>query len=148
MSDVNPFPVIMREARTDLGGHLSGQFSPENWESILAEAARRLKAKQDRGQDETSSWQSVVREFQRENFWGYRPVYQAPRQKKQNNIGLSLVWMIFSAFVLTLMALAWLGQIYTASDDPKDALWFFVALSVAVLNFVYFLWRGRNYQDR
>lgn len=148
MSSVNPFPEIMREARTDLSGHIGGQFSPTDWDLILREAAGRFASKISAGREEQGAWRAVILEFQRENYWGHRPVYQPPRKPKDGNLGLGLVWMTFSAFVLTLMALAWLGQIYTASDDPRDAFWFFVALGAAIFNFVFFLWRGRNHRDR
>lgn len=148
MESVNPFPEIMSEARTDLSSHITGDFSPEDWSRILREAEGRFRRRLEQGERPASAWSAVVLEFHRENNWGFRADYSRPRRKKNGDLGLGLVWMTFSAFVLTLMALAWLGQNYTASDDPKDAFWFFVALGAAIFNFVYFLWRGRNYSDR
>lgn len=149
MDAVNEFPEIMNEARTDLAGNVSGDFSPADWELILSEARRRWEAHRQRNPGDRAAWAEVIREFHRERYWGFSPRYRPPPapKVKQKNLGIFFVWMTFSVFVLTLMGVVWLGQIYTASDEPKDKYRFFAAIAVAILNFGYFLWYSRNYED-
>jgi hypothetical protein len=135
---MNDFPAEKRDAQTDLAGNVAGRFSPEDWERILEIARQKL---------ETRSWPDVVREFHRENYWGFRPDWRPPAVPYKFNLGYGMLWMTFSTFVLTLMALAWLGQNYATSGQAKDGYLFCAALALALLNFVYFLWRSRGYRD-
>jgi hypothetical protein len=149
MSSLNEFPEVMAQAHEDLCGNLDGRFSPENWDLILREAHSRWKAKIIGGEDVVMAWQSVIREFHQEQFWGFSPDLQRRSKplSKQGNLGFSFVWMIFSTFVLAIMAVVWSGQIYTNSNDPKDAYLFFASVAFVLFNFGFFLWRSRHYVD-
>lgn len=148
MNSLNEFTEIMALAREDLCGNVSGRFSPQDWELILIEARSRLNAKISSGDEVKEAWSSVIREFHKERFWGFLPNWQpSPTVTPRRNLGFSFVWMIFSTFVITLMAVVWLGQIYTSSDDPRDAYVFYASIVVALGNFVFFLWQSRHYED-
>lgn len=149
MDSLNEFPNVMSQARTDLAGNVSGDFSPENWASILEEANVRLLRHNSGLGDESSAWREVVREFHRERYWGFSPDWRPPpkAKAKHKNLGVFFIWMTFSTFVLTLIALVWLGQNYTVSDEPKDKYLFFTAVGLAIANFTYFLWHSRHYED-
>lgn len=150
MNSMNEFPIVMKQAKEDLAGHISGQFSPESWDKILQEAHLRLKQHMNSGLSESEAWRKVVLEFSKERHWGYvpnwRPSKRKPKSQKEN-LGLRLIWMTFAAFVITKITVVWLGQIYTRSEDPVDK-WLFIGSIILVLaNFGYFLWRTRNHKD-
>lgn len=149
MNPLDEFPEIMAQAREDLCGNVSGRFSPSDWALIRIEARSRLAAKIALGADVSDAWLSVIREFHKERFWGFSPNWQPSTKLKAKsaNLAFSFVWMIFSTFVITLMAVVWLGQIYTISNEPKDAYLFFASIALALGNFGYFLWQSRHYVD-
>lgn len=149
MNSLSEFPEIMAQAREDLCGNMTGRFSPENWDMILREAHLRLRKSLAAGNQGREAWQNVIREFHQESFWGFSPNWRPPAQQKpkKRNLGFSFVWMIFSTFVITLMAVVWLGQIYTITGDPKDAYFFFASIVLVLFNFGYFLWQSRHYVD-
>ena len=146
MSD---FPDIMRNAQADLAGQIGGQFSPDAWRAILSEARNRFEIRRGEGLRESDAWSEVIREFHRDRYFGYEPTWNIPKgqRPKGRSLGMGFVWMTFSAFVITKIAVVWLGQIYTASDDPRDAYLFFAAIGLVFVNFSFFLWRARHYKD-
>ena len=143
--------IIPHSAGTDLSGNISGRFSPDDWQSILAQAEERLKRKLDEAgtPDRDRLWSEVVREFHTQSYWGYTPNYRDARapKKTDSNIGVSLIVLAFLTFTFALMAAVWVGQIYTFSDDPNDKYRFFAVLVVVLMGFVAFLWRNRNFKD-
>ena len=148
MNSMNEFPKIMENARIDLGGNFSGEFSPEDWQKILAQAEARWNALKLESTSEQEAWQSVVREFHTQGRWGFRPNYVAPKAKaKEMSLGVRLVIMTFISFTITEIAVVWLGQIYTFSDEPRDKWLFLLAVALVMANVVYFLWRTRKHQD-
>jgi|GEM_PF-5413435 len=148
MDTLNEFPKVMDEARVDLAGNVAGKFSPDDWQRILTEAKTRLAQHQAAGNDETSAWRNVILDFHREKYWGFVPDWRPPLKKKnESNLGVRFIWMTFSAFIVTKIAVVWLGQIYTRSDDPIDAYLFFASIALVIFNFGFFLWSTRKYKD-
>ncbi len=149
MGLMNEFPSVMHEAKTDLGSHAHGDFSPTSWANILCEAERRLRLKSKAGFSEQDAWAEVVREFHREDYWGHRADWIKPKPIKNGNtgFGVNAVLLTLTTFVFGLMAVVWLGQLFTISDEPLDAYKFYLAVIVVVANILFFLWRSRNYQD-
>lgn len=148
MDTLNEFPKIMDEARVDLAGNVAGKFSPDDWQRILTEAKIRLNQHQAAGEDEISAWRNVILDFRREKYWGFVPDWRPPpKQKNESNLGVRFIWMTFSAFIVTKIAVVWLGQIYTRSDDPIDAYLFFASIALVIFNFGFFLWSTRKYKD-
>jgi hypothetical protein len=146
MSRDRVYPQIMNQAREDLMGHVSGRFSPEDWNLILERAAGRLEAFQSGGVSELQAWQEVVREFHRERYWGFSADYKPPKVKRPE-INLGVKFILFGLLTMTVFmtALVWLGQIHTHSDDPKDGWIFYSVVALVVLNFILFLWKnGRS----
>lgn len=144
---MNNFPDIMRQAKEDLGGSVSGHFSPEDWQQILLKAERDLQQKKNAlNGDETEAWQDVIRDFHQQNFWGFTPNYRPPpRPKKKGNLGVAFIWMAFQTFVITKIAVLWIGQTYARSQDPHDFWLLCLVISLVVANFAYFLWKNRNH---
>ncbi|HMN67336.1 MAG TPA: hypothetical protein PKC28_02245 [Bdellovibrionales bacterium] len=135
----------LKSARIDLAGNLSGEFSPADWDSILAKAEKDWRA----NGASSEAWSEVIRDFHRTRYWGFRADYRAPKviKPKASNLGVSLIFVLFFTFTFSIMAVVWLGQIYTHSDDPSDKWWFFLALIAVGFGFVRFLWRNRGHRD-
>lgn len=144
----NTLPTIMSQARSDLAGHLDGDFSPSDWDTILGEAHRRWQTHREKLDDE-SAWRQVVREFHQERQWGLLPNYRAPRPERvrKKSLGVSFILLAGQAFIFSIMAVVWLGQIHTSSDEAVDGWIFYFAVSVVVANFGFFLWRHRKHAD-
>ncbi|MBX3022223.1 MAG: hypothetical protein KF799_11165 [Bdellovibrionales bacterium] len=148
MSTLKQFPEIMRHAHQDLGATVSGRFSPEDWQKILERAEAKWRAAletAEAGESDLTAWQAVIRDFHRERYWGYQPNYQPPKAK--GNLGTSFIWVGFITFTLVNMSLAWLGQRYTTSDEPRDGYIFFAVLAFWLIAFAAFLWRQRKHRD-
>ena len=145
-------PPVMQNAREDLLAHVRGQFSPEDWQAIVTEAARRFQLQRDLGHADIPAWHSVVREFHLEQNWGYRADYRpppaiAPLRPSRPNFGLHFIILMASTMTVTKIAVLWLGQKFARSDDPRDT-WIFAAVLILVgVNFAYFLWRNRKWTD-
>lgn len=148
MSTLNEFPKIMAQAREDLSANVRGRFSPEDWERILVRARGLWEEACGREADEKRAWESVIVDFYRNDYWGFQPNYQPARDPNvRKSAGKSFLGILFFTFTFTIMAVVWLGQRYTAGDEPHDTYYFIAALLVAVLNYGFFLWRHRNHQD-
>ena len=139
-------PKIMRRAREDLMGNASGDFSPEDWALVLQLANERLAAFQGAGLSEDSAWAEVIREFHRERYWGYRPDYKAPRVR-DSNMGIRFILMTGLTFIFSIIAVVWLGQIYTSSGEFEDGRNLVVAIVLILCNFGFFLWYHRQHED-
>lgn len=138
---------VMKDAEIDLAGNISGRFSPENWKAILERAKATLEAQVRSGKPEGEAWTEVIREFHRDHYWGFEPNYHAPKLKKKPNLGLGLIFILATSFTLVKIAIVWLGQIYTFSDEENDGRIFYVALVIVLANFAFFLWRFRRHTD-
>src|SRR4051812_30324869 len=123
MSSLNNLPTIMAEARVDLSANVSGQFSPQDWERILSTAHEKLVALRAQGLPELKAWERVILDFYRNRHWGYQANYRASRDSslKKRGLGRGLIIMVVISMTVAKIALAWLGQRYTASDEPRDA---------------------------
>lgn len=137
---------IPENARVDLGATVEGRFSPEDWEKIFGLAEDKWRAHSSR-QDETEAWKEVVRDFHVSRYWGFTPNYRPKKERKPISLGIQFIWIAFNSFTITEMAITWLGDIYTRSDEPKDAWIFYSVLLLLVGNIVFFLWRNRAYTD-
>lgn len=145
--DLTKFPPVMANANIDLASTASGKFSPGDWERILDRAQAQWLENQ-RSMDEATAWQTVVRDFHVQRYWGFRPNYRAPRAaKKKTNLGFQLIWLMFGSFTVMKVAVLWFGQIYSRSDESVDKWAFFAVLTFVIGNILWFLWRNRNYQD-
>lgn len=146
---MNQFPEIMKNAREDLGATVSGRFSPTDWEQILvrAHALWREQLALVNG-DELKAWHAVVLDFHRNRQWGFQANYKEPaRSRKEMNLGVKFIWITFQTFVITKIAVVWLGQIYARSQDPVDGILLYFVIALVLANFGWFLWRHRGHQD-
>lgn len=139
-------PQIMDNAAVDLLATVEGRFSPDDWQAILARAESAWRAKL-ANLSERESWNEVVREFHRERYWGFAPNYRAPKVKKKENLGITLIFMTLNAMVTFKVLMVWFGFALSNNDDPKYK-WIFVAIVFLILaDTGYFLWRHRAYKD-
>src|SRR4051812_22560156 len=131
MVSMNEFPEIMRHAHVDLLSNVSGRFSPEDWQKILQVAREKLDERAAQTGDPIEAWRSVILDFNRNQYWGFYPDYAPGKDlTRKRNYGLEFLALAFLAFTVTKVALAWLGQIYTRSDEPVDAYIFFAAIAL------------------
>ena len=147
---VNNFPEVMRSARIDLAGHLSGDFSEEDWRQILELAEQKWRLRSvDLGGDPLAAWKDVVLDFHQHGHWGFvlGAPQKRPKNKKQKNLGVTFIWMAFQTFVISKIAVVWLGQIYARSGEARDAFYLWFAVALVVGNFGFFLWRNRHHRD-
>jgi len=142
-------PPIMAQAREDLAGNIPGHFSKEDWAAILKEAERRWLRHKAEPLDESEAWRKVIREFHQEKFWGFHPAQRKPRpvKPKKTNVALSFILLVAGTMTVTKIAVVWLGQVYSRSDEAADKWAFFAILAVVLANFGYFLWRHRHHED-
>jgi hypothetical protein len=142
-------PPEMQHARTDLGATVEGKFSPEDWTAILARAESRFRelVAEFPPAARTQAWHQVVREFHREKYWGFKPGYRPPRVKKPRSLGMDFIIMTLNSMVIFKVVVLWFGQVYSRSEQAQDKWIFFAVLFIAIANYVYFLWRHRNYVD-
>ncbi|MGE3682810.1 MAG: hypothetical protein AB7G93_13880 [Bdellovibrionales bacterium] len=136
---------VMANARVDLAGNISGQFSPEDWEKILSIARHRLQSATT-GLDE--AWVEVIRDFHREKYWGFIPNYKKPKmEREQQNLGVRFIWYSFRSFLITKVAVLWFGARYSADFDPIYKWLFFGAIGFMLCAYGSFLWKFRNRRD-
>lgn len=148
MTDADAWAALMAHAKEDLGAHVRGGFSDDDWTQIFSRAHAKWQVARQMEVDDLRAWQTVVLDFYRNDNWGFRPPIAAVRATKTNrNYGLRFIWLGFTAMTLTNIALAWTGQLYAQSDEPKHAYMFFAALTFALLNFAYFLYQTRHHRD-
>lgn len=149
MELVKARPLVMKHAKEDLAGNVSGRFSPKDWQSILNYAEEQWHKEQLRlAGDEMKAWHSVVRDFHRQSYWGFVPDYRPPRRKSEKrNLGIAFIWMAFQTFVITKIAVVWLGQTYSRTQDALDGWLFYSVIAVVLANFGFFLWRHRHHRD-
>src|SRR5438876_507757 len=114
-----PTPTVMKNARVDLGATVEGQFSPEDWTAILARAESEWHAQLSRSPEkgELEAWHEVMRDFRRQNNWGFRANYRPPRIPKKKNLGVTFIWMSFNTLTTMKVGVLWFGQIYSRSDE-------------------------------
>ncbi len=136
---------VMANAREDLAGNISGQFSPTDWDKILARAWEQL---QNSDKDAPQAWIEVIRDFHRHKYWGFVPNYQKPKvARKDENLGKRFIWYSFRSFLLTKLAVLYFGARYSADYDPVYG-WLFLGTIVFMLtNYGIFLWRYGNSRD-
>lgn len=137
---------IMAHAREDLAGNIEGKFSPEDWEKILALAQQKLS----RATKTTSeAWVDVIREFHREQYWGFTPNYQKPKVKREDeNLGKRFIWYSFRSFLLTKVVVLYCGARYSADYDPVYGWLFFGGIAFMLTNYGIFLYRYGNRTER
>lgn len=132
-------PLIMANARDDLVGNVSGQFSPEDWEEILDEAERRLATS---GKAEPEAWIDVIREFHRERYFGFVPNYSKPKEKAhEKNLGLKFLYFVTRSFLVTKVIVLYSGARWSADYEPFWGWIFFGAMTFMVCSYSLFLWR-------
>lgn len=127
------------QAREDLAGNISGQFSPEDWERILARAQEQLAH---------STWPDVIRDFHRQRYWGFVPNYKKPKVKREpENLGRRFLWYITRSFLLTKTVVLYFGARWTAGYGPINGYIFFGAICFMLCSYGLFLWRFRHHRD-
>lgn len=145
MDSMKNLPEVMAHAHEDLLAHVAGQFSPEDWQQILNRAQERFEAHRQTA-DPVEAWKAVVREFHQERQWGFIPNYR-PAKPERINLGVQFLGLAFLTFTISILAVVWLGQIYTASDEPADNWKFWGVVALVLLNFGAFLWRYQGNRD-
>jgi hypothetical protein len=130
----------MANAREDLAGNVSGDFSPEDWEKILVRAAAQLDASTKPAEE---AWVDVIRDFHRERYWGFIPNFKKPKRKREDeNLGKRFIWYCFRSFLITKVVILYCGARYTAGDPNPIYKWlFFGAMAFMLSSYGYFLWR-------
>lgn len=146
MSSMNEFPEIMRDARVDLAGNVGGQFSPQDWESILTRAKGQLESSK---LPENEAWAEVIRDFHRDNYWGFIPNYVAPKVKtnvEDENLGVRMLLYSARSFLLTKVAIVWFGALWTYTGEDFYKYCFFGAIVFMLASYGVFLYKygGRN----
>lgn len=146
MTQSEAFPDIMANAREDLAGNISGEFSPEDWVLILAEAKRRLETS---GKSHGEAWVEVIRDFHRESYWGFTPSYRKPRRRREDeNLGNRFLWYSFRSFLITKVVVLYFGARYSADQGGINGWLFFGAIVFMLSNYGLFLWRyGHRHKD-
>lgn len=147
MNDSSPgLPPNMANAKTDLAGNISGDFSPEDWEKILIRATNQMRAST---KPEAEAWIDVIRDFHRERYWGFNPDYKKPKIKpEEKNLGKRFIWYCFRSFLLTKVVILYCGARYSADDPNPIYTWlFFGGLAFIVIAYGRFLWKFRHWQD-
>lgn len=134
------YPPIMANARVDLAGNIEGQFSPEDWEKILARAAEQLARSTAKTPEQ--AWVEVILDFHREKYWGFFPNYKKPKTSRDDeNLGKRFIWYSMRSFLITKILVLWFGARYAADYDPVYKWLFFGAIAFMLLNYGYFLYR-------
>lgn len=140
-------PPIMANAKEDLAGNISGQFSPEDWQRILDLAANQLQQSK---KPENEAWVDVIRDFHRERYWGFVPNYKKPKAPQEENLGKRFIWYCFRSFLITKVVILYCGARYTADDPNPIYKWlFFGALAFIISAYGRFLWKygGRSDEE-
>lgn len=139
MPQSDPLPAIMAEAKTDLAGNISGDFSPDDWAKILDRAHTQLKAS---AKSEAEAWTDVIRDFHREKYWGFIPNYVKPKSKpEEHNLGKKFIWFSFRSFLLTKTIILYCGARYVNDDPNPIYTWlFYGALVFIVFAYGRFIW--------
>lgn len=141
-------PEIMSNAREDLTATIEGNFSPQDWHQILKRAHSSFESGVKAGASEQKSWESVIRQFHQDHYWGFVPDYVPPKKKRPPlNLGMKLIIMTLNAMLTFKVLVLWYGQIYSRSDEPLDKWIFFLILFGVVINYGVFLWRHRDHVD-
>jgi hypothetical protein len=139
------YPQVMAQAREDLAGNISGQFSPEDWEKILARAQELLSAS---SKPEGEAWVDVIRDFHSQAYWGFVPNYKKPKAKaEERNLGVRFIWYTCRSFLLTKVAVLYFGARYSADYDPIYGWLFFASIAFMLTSYGVFLWRFRHRSD-
>lgn len=135
----------MMNAREDLAGNLSGDFSPADWTLILERAAGELARS---SKPENEAWHDVIRDFHRQKYWGYKPNYVKPKVKpEERNLGTRFIWYVSRSFLITKVAVLYFGARWTAGYDPINGYLFFGAMIFMLCSYGHFLWSHRNRDD-
>lgn len=141
MSSMNEFPEIMREARVDLAGNVGGQFSPQDWESILARAKTKLESSTLPAKE---AWAEVIRDFHRQNYWGFVPNYNTPKKETNvddENLGVRMLLYCARSFLLTKVAIVWFGALWSITGEPFYKYCFFGAIVFMFTAYGVFLYK-------
>jgi hypothetical protein len=139
------YPPIMANAREDLAGNVSGQFSPEDWDQILNRAVEQL-SRSTKGPQE--AWVDVIRDFHRQRYWGFIPNYKKPKPTvDEQNLGKRFIWYSARSFLITKVAVLYFGARYCAGYDPINGWLFFGAMIFMVSNYGYFIYRYHKKRD-
>jgi hypothetical protein len=138
----NELSQITANAREDLCGNIEGEFSPEDWEKILARAHDLLRSSE-------KTWVDVIRDFHRERYWGFKPNYKRPKPNPhEENLGKRFIWYSFRSFLVTKVAVLYFGARWSADFDPVYGWLFFASIAFMLGNYGLFLWRyGRRPED-
>lgn len=130
---------LPENAKIDLAGNISGDFSPEDWNQILDRAREMLVSSR---KPAPEAWVDVILAFHRERFWGFKPNYKKPKPKLEDeNLGTRFIWYSFRSFLITKVVILYCGARWVADYDPVYGYIFFGAIAFMLSNYGYFLWR-------
>lgn len=147
MTSLDQNPEIMANAKIDLAGNISGDFSPQDWEKILIRASAQLKQSD---KSEAEAWVDIVRDFHKQRYWGFVPNYIKPKIKpEEENLGQRFIWYCFRSFLLTKIVVLYCGARYSADDPNPIYKWgFYGGLVFIVTAYGRFLWKyGRTQRE-
>jgi hypothetical protein len=141
MGSQKEFPEIMREARVDLAGNVAGKFSPEDWDQILSRAREQLEASK---LPPHEAWTDVVRDFHRQQFWGFKPDFVPSKNPDEENLGVRMLLYSARSFLLTKVSVVWFGALWAVYDEPLYKYAFFGSIIFMVAAYGWFLYRYGN----
>lgn len=138
-TSIADLPEIMNQAREDLAGNISGDFSPEDWEKILLRARTQLE---NSSRPAPEAWVDVIRDFHREKYWGFTPDYVQPKvRREEENLGKRFIWYITRSFLITKTCVLYFGARYVADYDPIYGWLFFGAILFMLSSYGTFLYK-------
>ncbi|MBX3021909.1 MAG: hypothetical protein KF799_09560 [Bdellovibrionales bacterium] len=139
MAQENELPPIMANAREDLAGSLGGDFSPGDWDKILAQAHEKLSLSEKPPQE---AWVDVIRDFHSQRYWGFTPDYVKPKPKPEDKVlGKRFIWYCFRSFLITKVVVLYFGARWSADQEPINGYIFFGAMIFMITSYGLFIWR-------
>ena len=137
---------------SDLTSHIRGYFTHEDREAITIKAGQKLRQEIEKGCSLQDGWPNVIRDFIKDNQWGYSTTKKKPEKKQteEQKIFWKLfryAWAFFQSMVILKIAVYYFG-LESAQDNSEISpiwVWVFFALSAGSLSF--FAYRNWNEKD-
>jgi hypothetical protein len=133
---------------SDLTSHLPYFFSHEARLSITEIAAEKFCQEVQQNTFQLA-WQNVIRDFNKNNFWGFQQILIKPKAVKNEEQKIfwqlfKYTWAFFQSMIILKIAVYYFGLESASHPDQVNVIWvwFFFSLSAGSLG--YFAYRNRN----